>query len=77
MPGVRIAGKTGTAEVGDEPPHVWFIGFGPVDAQPGEPQIALAVLVESGGQSPEGATGGSVAAPIAQRIFRDFFGIPE
>ena len=73
VPGVRIAGKTGTAEVGGGPPHVWFIGFGPVAAAPGEPQIALAVVVESGGSGGETATGGSVAAPIAQQVFEAFF----
>lgn len=73
VPGVRIAGKTGTAEVTGKPPHAWFIGFGPVDAGPGQPQIALAVVVESGGSAGETATGGSVAAPIAQKIFAEFF----
>jgi peptidoglycan glycosyltransferase len=64
VPNVRVAGKTGTAETGVGPPHVWFIGFAPVD----QPTIALAVLVESGGEAGENATGGSVAAPIAQEI---------
>lgn len=73
LPGVRIGGKTGTAEVSGGPPHVWFIGFGPVDAPPGVPRIALAVVVESGGRVGETATGGSVAAPIAKAIFDAFF----
>ena len=64
VPNVRVAGKTGTAETGVGPPHVWFIGFAPVE----RPTIALAVLVESGGEAGENATGGSVAAPIAQEI---------
>jgi peptidoglycan glycosyltransferase len=64
VPNVRVAGKTGTAETGVGPPHVWFIGFAPVE----EPTIALAVLVESGGEAGENATGGSVAAPIAKEI---------
>lgn len=64
VPFVRVAGKTGTAETGIGPPHVWFIGFAPVE----KPTIALAVLVESGGEAGENATGGSVAAPIAQEI---------
>jgi peptidoglycan glycosyltransferase len=64
VPNVRVAGKTGTAETGIGPPHVWFIGFAPVE----QPTIALAVLVESGGEAGENATGGSVAAPIAQEI---------
>lgn len=65
VPNVRVAGKTGTAETGVGPPHLWFIGFAPVE----RPTIALAVLVESGGDAGENATGGSVAAPIAQELF--------
>jgi peptidoglycan glycosyltransferase len=72
--GVRLAGKTGTAEVPDGAPDVWFIGFGPVDPEPGEQQIAIAVLVEDGGSLGEDGTGGSVAAPIAQRVLAAFFG---
>ncbi len=68
---VRIAGKTGTAQVVrlredenrslDEIPynlrdHAWFIAFAPLE----EPEIAVAVYVEHGG------SGGSVAAPIAK-----------
>jgi penicillin-binding protein A len=74
VPGVRIAGKTGTAEVSDGRPHAWFVGFGPVAPAEGQRQIAIAVLVESGGSAGETASGGSVAAPIAQRVFQEFFG---
>jgi len=63
--GVRVAGKTGTAETEIGPPHAWFIGFAPVE----NPTIALAIVVEDGGDAGENATGGSVAAPIAQRLF--------
>lgn len=75
VPGVRIAGKTGTAEVPGRAPHAWFIGFGPVGAGRDEPQIAIAVVVESGGDFGESATGGTVAAPIAQKVLAAFFGI--
>jgi peptidoglycan glycosyltransferase len=61
VPGVRVAGKTGTAASPAGPPHAWFIGFAPVEA----PTIALAVLIESGGNTGESATGGTVAAPVA------------
>ncbi len=75
--GVRVAGKTGTAEVPDSAPHAWFIGFGPVDPGPEDPQIAIAVLIESGGDAGEAATGGTVAAPIAQLMFAEFFGVGQ
>ncbi|MBL7494894.1 penicillin-binding protein 2 [Frankia sp. CNm7] len=63
--GVSVAGKTGTAEHGaNEPPHAWFVGFAPAD----NPTIAIAVVVEDGGG--ESGTGGSIAAPIAQRVMQ-------
>jgi peptidoglycan glycosyltransferase len=68
VPGVRVAGKTGTAETPTGPPHAWFVGFGPIDAGPDDRQIAVAVLVESGGDAGESGTGGTVAAPIAGRL---------
>lgn len=58
IPGVEVAGKTGTADHGAEEPHAWFISFAPAD----DPQIAIAVLVEDGGQ------GGIAAAPIAKDV---------
>jgi peptidoglycan glycosyltransferase len=66
VPGLRVFGKTGTAEVPDAAPHTWFVGFA-VDTD-GE-AIAVAVLVESGGYRGEEGTGGSVAAPVAQAVF--------
>jgi penicillin-binding protein A len=62
--GVRVAGKTGTAQGVDAAPDVWFIGFAPVD----DPAIAIAVMVEDGGESGGSATGGGVAAPIAATL---------
>lgn len=73
VPGVRVAGKTGTAEVPGAAPHVWFIGFGPVEPEPGQAQIAVGVLVEAGGNLGEEGSGGSVAAPIAQAVMAAFF----
>ncbi len=75
IPGVRVAGKTGTAEVPGSPPHAWFAGFAPVGAAPDERQIAVAVLVESGGEVGEEATGGSVAAPIAATVMAAWLGL--
>ncbi len=62
--GVRVAGKTGTAEGVVAAPDVWFIGFAPVEA----PTLAIAVFVENGGDAGDEATGGSVAAPIASTV---------
>ncbi len=75
VPGVRTAGKTGTAEITGSAPHAWYIGFGPVAPGPDERSIAIAVIVESGGDFGESATGGIVAAPIAQRVLAQFFGV--
>ncbi len=78
VPGVRVAGKTGTSQVvrmkqtedleEDEIPikfrdHAWFVAFAPVEA----PEIVVSVLVEHGGH------GGSAAAPIAQRVLARYF----
>lgn len=66
LPGVRIAGKTGTAELGDsEATHAWIIGFAPVEA----PRVAFAVIVE-GDDSTGELTGGAVAGPIAVEVLR-------
>ena len=65
LPGVQIASKTGTAEHGDGlPPNAWYIGFAPAD----DPKIAIAVIVEDGGDRGQSATGASVAAPIARAV---------
>lgn len=65
IPGVKVAGKTGTAQtVEGQNPHAWFIAFAPAD----DPQIAVAVIVENGGSFGSEATGGAVAAPIAKLI---------
>jgi peptidoglycan glycosyltransferase len=63
IPGIKVAGKTGTAETGRS--HVydaWFIFFAPAD----NPQVAGAVLLEN---QPNGF-GGAVAAPIAKQIMQ-------
>jgi len=60
---MRIAGKTGTAEVAGEPSHSWFVGFAPYDAGPATTRrIAFAVLVEHAGY------GGREAAAAAGQI---------
>jgi cell division protein FtsW (lipid II flippase) len=57
---LRIAGKTGTAEVTGAPSHAWFVGFAPFGSA--EKRIAFAVVVENAGY------GGRAAAPAAGEI---------
>ncbi len=56
--GIIVAGKTGTAENPGGGDHAWFIGFAPA----GNPEIAVAVVVENGGY------GGVLAAPIGRKV---------
>jgi peptidoglycan glycosyltransferase len=70
IPGVPVAGKTGTAQVPGRDPHAWFIGFAPAD----NPVYAIAVLVENGGDLGSEATGGRVAAPIARDVLTTLLG---
>ena len=65
IPGVSVAGKTGTAEnQPGQPTHAWFIGFAPAQ----NPQVAVAVLIEHGG------VGGVTAAPIARQVMQAVLG---
>jgi len=61
---VELAGKTGTAEFGqDKTPHAWFTGFGPYV----NPELVITVLIESG-------QGGNISAtPIAKKLFESYF----
>jgi peptidoglycan glycosyltransferase len=63
LPGVVVAGKTGTAQVGgaNSLPHSWFMAFAPAD----QPRLAVVVLKEHGGE------GSAVAAPIARQILAE------
>ncbi len=75
IPGLAVAGKTGTAQVvrnsgplrGDHRDHAWFVAFAPAD----DPQIAVVVLAEHAG------FGGSVAAPIAKSVLEAWFKLPK
>ncbi|MBB5154273.1 peptidoglycan D,D-transpeptidase FtsI family protein [Saccharopolyspora phatthalungensis] len=66
--GVEIASKTGTAQHGDvkDQPHGWYVAFAPAE----HPTIAVAVIVENGGDEGAEATGGSIAAPIGRAVIR-------
>ena len=63
IPGITVAGKTGTAEVdvgGERKNHAWFISFAPAN----DPKVVVAVVSEYGG------IGGQVAAPLARSILQ-------
>lgn len=63
--GVRVAGKTGTAESGGSGgPHAWFVGFAPAD----NPAVVVVAVVENGGDLGDEASGGRVAAPIVRAV---------
>ncbi|MDO8613007.1 MAG: penicillin-binding protein 2, partial [Dehalococcoidia bacterium] len=72
VPGIEIAGKTGTAEFGprradgSHETHGWFVGFAPYD----DPQVAIVVFFQRGG-------GGSDAAPAASQILDYYFHGPQ
>ena len=69
IPGLDVAGKTGTAQIianskserGED--HAWFAAFAPAK----DPQAVVVVIVERGGH------GGDAAAPIARKIFNAIF----
>ena len=62
--GVRVAGKTGSAQNPHGQTHAWFIGFAPAE----QPRVAVAVIVENAG------AGGREAAPIAGEIMKTVIG---
>jgi len=63
VPGIEVAGKTGTAQNPHGEDHAWFISFAPYE----DPVIAMAVIIENG------AGGGAIAAPIASKCMEKFF----
>ena len=73
VPGMEVAGKTGTAQVrngrrqageGDEDAdHAWFASFAPYE----DPKIAVVVLIEHGG------FGAKAATPTAMEIYRGWY----
>jgi penicillin-binding protein A len=69
IPGLEVAGKTGTAQhARGKDPHAWFIGF----TGSGDRQIAVAVVVEEGGDVGSEITGGRNAAPIARAVMETY-----
>jgi peptidoglycan glycosyltransferase len=65
IPGVKVAGKTGTAQsTPDRPPYAWFVSFAPAD----DPQVAVAVLVQSSNTERSEIAGSRLCAPIAKSV---------
>jgi penicillin-binding protein 2 len=62
IPGIEVAGKTGTAQNPHGKSHAWFVGFAPFE----DPKIAICVLIENVGY------GGAYAAPIAGLCMEKF-----
>ncbi len=64
-----VCGKTGTAQTGGAgvKPQAWFAAYAPQD----DPEIAVVVMVENS------CEGSEVAAPLARRIFEDYYGLPH
>jgi len=62
IPGVEVAGKTGTAQNPHGQDHSWFAAFAPKD----KPVISVAVIVENAGH------GSAVAAPLAGKIIKQY-----
>ena len=67
VPGIQVAGKTGTAQNPHGDDHASFICFAPYE----DPEIVLFVMVENGGH------GGAVAAPIAGEILARYLGTAD
>ncbi len=64
---VEVCGKTGSAEFANETnAHAWFTAYAPCN----DPQIALTVMIEGGGE------GADVAVPAAKSILEQFFKLP-
>jgi penicillin-binding protein 2 len=77
IPGVSVAGKTGTAQVAsmkgariksedlpyDLRDHAWFVAFAPAE----DPRIVVCAMIEHGGH------GGSAAAPVVRQVMEEYF----
>jgi penicillin-binding protein 2 len=64
---IPVAGKTGTAESGSGDPHAWFAGYTMAGEATGQPDIAIAVILENQGE------GSDWAAPVFQRIVETYY----
>src|SRR5262249_45652108 len=70
IPGVTVAGKTGTAQTGTGARHAWFTAFAPAEA----PRYSVAGMVENGGNLGHQATGGQGAAASGRQVVETLIG---
>ena len=69
--GVDVGAKTGTAQsTADRPPYAWFVSAAPAD----DPQVAVAVVVESSDTARSEIAGGRLAGPIARDVMQAVLG---
>jgi peptidoglycan glycosyltransferase len=65
--GITVAGKTGTAQNGEDDPYtLWFTGFAPAD----NPRVVVAVVIEDGGGRGQAGRGNTLAAPVAKKVMQ-------
>ena len=62
VPGVEVAGKTGTAEIGDGLNNAWFTGFAPAN----DPQVVVSIVMPN----VDVATGAELTSPNASKLFK-------
>jgi len=67
VPGVRVAGKTGTAQNPHGEDHAWFMAYAPAE----DPEVAVAVIVENAG------SGSGEAAPVVGEWLAEYFGVGD
>jgi peptidoglycan glycosyltransferase len=71
IPGVSVAGKTGTANSSeDRAPYAWMVTFAPAD----DPKVAVAVMVEQTGIGRDEVSGNGLAGPIAKSVMEAVIG---
>ncbi len=68
IPGVEVAGKTGTAQNSSGQPHSWWVSFAPA----GDPDIAVAVMIENGGEISAEGDAATPAIPVATNIIKAY-----
>jgi peptidoglycan glycosyltransferase len=71
IPGVTVAGKTGTANSSlTRSPYAWMVAFAPAE----DPQVAVAVVIERSSTGRSDITGGGLAGPIARDVMESVIG---